>query len=450
MPDASKININGLLISLKDAFARSEINRVLGLIPTKTSQLENDSGFITSADFPVTSVNGKTGAVSLDYEDVNAMPANYIAPVASVNSKTGVVVLSAEDVGALPNDYTPPTEIFWVTYQSTTNAEIEAAINANKLPMVWRQTGLYVLSERVSATQHWFTGISHSNERISLECLNDTWMVNTATYPAVNNAAFTASPTAPTPATSDESTKLATTKYVANKIDDELANYSFPTEIYWVTYGTTTNAQIEAAITAGKLVACYYSGRTYTLTNRSSATNHYLSCINGSSNYRYQIRCNSDVWTNTSSQLAPLSSPAFSGNPTATTQAVGNNSTRLATTAFVQNAINNSVTSDGTVSDVRTGTTVRSVRITINGKLVTISIILNTTTAVTADLTDLFVVSNAPGPNQSVYGVGRSLGTSGSIFGVAIAAYSGGIKIKSFGTIPVGDWQEVTITYISG
>lgn len=41
-----------------------------GSIPTKTSELENDSGFITSA--PVTSVNGKTGAVSLSASDVGA------------------------------------------------------------------------------------------------------------------------------------------------------------------------------------------------------------------------------------------------------------------------------------------------------------------------------------------------------------------------------------------
>lgn len=36
---------------------------------------------------------------------------------------------------------------------------------------------------------------------------------------------------------------------------------------------------------------------------------------------------------------ADLSSPAFTGNPTATTQAFGNSSTRLATTAFVQDAL---------------------------------------------------------------------------------------------------------------
>jgi hypothetical protein len=39
------------------------------------------------------------------------------------------------------------------------------------------------------------------------------------------------------------------------------------------------------------------------------------------------------------SGLAPLNSPGFTGNPTAPTQSAGNNSTRLATTAFVQTAI---------------------------------------------------------------------------------------------------------------
>ena len=37
--------------------------------------------------------------------------------------------------------------------------------------------------------------------------------------------------------------------------------------------------------------------------------------------------------------LAPLASPALTGNPTAPTQSAGNNSTRIATTAFVKAAI---------------------------------------------------------------------------------------------------------------
>lgn len=63
------------------------------VIPTKTSDLNNDSGFLTSA---VTSFNGSTGAVT------------YTAPVTSVNTKTGAVSLTASDVGALPDTTTIP------------------------------------------------------------------------------------------------------------------------------------------------------------------------------------------------------------------------------------------------------------------------------------------------------------------------------------------------------
>ena len=51
------------------------------IIPSKTSQLTNDSGYITSV--PVTSVNGKTGAVSLDASDVGALPSSTAIPSAT-------------------------------------------------------------------------------------------------------------------------------------------------------------------------------------------------------------------------------------------------------------------------------------------------------------------------------------------------------------------------------
>ena len=127
-------------------------------IPTAVSELENDSGYITSAPVdsvngktgavvlsasdvgayvkpvtgipkndlasdvqtslnkadtalqsaPVTSVNSKTGAVTLNAADVGALPASYVAPVISVNGQTGNVTLDADDVGALPDSYTAP------------------------------------------------------------------------------------------------------------------------------------------------------------------------------------------------------------------------------------------------------------------------------------------------------------------------------------------------------
>lgn len=93
-------------------------------VPTKTSDLTNDSGFITSA--PVTSVNGQTGAVNLDATDVGALPDTTVipsktsqltndsgfltsAPVTSVNNKTGAVSLTASDVGALPSSTAIPS-----------------------------------------------------------------------------------------------------------------------------------------------------------------------------------------------------------------------------------------------------------------------------------------------------------------------------------------------------
>lgn len=133
----------GLFDEKEDIVTKEKLEAVEAAIPTKTSQLDNDSGFITSA--PVTSVNAKTGAVTLSASDVGAQPtitvngiimgdgagnlsaqetvaaelvdlptvptkvseltndSGYItaaqAPVQSVNNKTGAVTLGKSDVG---------------------------------------------------------------------------------------------------------------------------------------------------------------------------------------------------------------------------------------------------------------------------------------------------------------------------------------------------------------
>lgn len=62
-------------------------------IPANTSDLVNDSGFITAAGAPVQSVCSKVGSVTLDASDVGALPDTYVAPVTSVNGLTGDVVI---------------------------------------------------------------------------------------------------------------------------------------------------------------------------------------------------------------------------------------------------------------------------------------------------------------------------------------------------------------------
>ena len=79
-------------------------------VPTKTSQLNNDSGFITDAALTgyakTTDIPTKTSQLENDSHYITASE----APVQSVNSKTGAVHLNASDVGALPDTTVIPTK----------------------------------------------------------------------------------------------------------------------------------------------------------------------------------------------------------------------------------------------------------------------------------------------------------------------------------------------------
>jgi len=78
-------------------------------IPTKTSDLENDSGFITSV--PVQSVNGQTGAVVLDATDVGAIAQETDPTVPSWAKQANKPTYTASEVGALPDTTTIPTKV---------------------------------------------------------------------------------------------------------------------------------------------------------------------------------------------------------------------------------------------------------------------------------------------------------------------------------------------------
>ena len=65
-------------------------------VPTKTSDLTNDSGYLTSV--PVTSVNSKTGAVVLTANDVGALPADTVIP--TVNDATLTIRRNSIDIGS--------------------------------------------------------------------------------------------------------------------------------------------------------------------------------------------------------------------------------------------------------------------------------------------------------------------------------------------------------------
>lgn len=92
--------------------------------PAKISELENDSKFITASGAPVQSVNGKTGAVTLNADDVGAraddwMPTaaevgaradDWMPTAAEVGARAENWIPTAAEVGALPDTYTPPNQ----------------------------------------------------------------------------------------------------------------------------------------------------------------------------------------------------------------------------------------------------------------------------------------------------------------------------------------------------
>ena len=76
-------------------------------IPTKTSDLTNDSGFITSV--PVQSVNNKTGAVVLNASDVNALPDSTVIPTVPTN--VSAFQNEAGYLTSVPSQYVTDTEL---------------------------------------------------------------------------------------------------------------------------------------------------------------------------------------------------------------------------------------------------------------------------------------------------------------------------------------------------
>ena len=123
------------------------------VIPTKTSELTNDSGFITESAIPQKLPNPKalkfTGATSGSYDGSEELTVNIPSSggggaVDSVNGKTGAVVLTAEDVGALPSSTVIPTKTSELTNDS-------GFITANDVPAapvssVNTKTGAVVLT----------------------------------------------------------------------------------------------------------------------------------------------------------------------------------------------------------------------------------------------------------------------------------------------------------------
>ena len=165
-------------------------------------------------------------------------------------------------------------------------------------------------------------------------------------YAPLNSPNFTGSPTAPTQSLSDNSTKLATTAYV----DSSVATVNTLAELGDVNITSLTDNELQYDSSTSKFInrtinELGFATSIELSTHISSTDNPHsvtaaqlgLGSVNNTSD------ANKPISTATQTALdakAPKASPAFSGTPTAPTQSSGDNSTKLATTAYVDSAIN--------------------------------------------------------------------------------------------------------------
>lgn len=120
-----------------------------------------------------------------------------------------------------------------------------------------------------------------------------------ATRAPLASPALTGTPTAPTAAAGTNTTQLATTAFVKAAVDSGAQAME----------STATNIKMNGTQSAGSLATAARGDHVHP----------------------------------TDTSRAPLASPAFTGAPTAPTPSAGDNSTKLATTAFVQSELSNSV-----------------------------------------------------------------------------------------------------------
>lgn len=82
-------------------------------------------------------------------------------------------------------DHVHETELAWFTYNTSTSAQIEAAFQAGKVCLATHENDsrVYILSDRISATDHVFTA-GTGTRLYNIECNNGTWTSGSRLIPA--------------------------------------------------------------------------------------------------------------------------------------------------------------------------------------------------------------------------------------------------------------------------
>ena len=141
-------------------------------------------------------------------------------------------------------------------------------------------------------------------------------------YAPLATPALTGTPTAPTPSSGDDSTKIATTAFVAT---------SFAPLNSAALIGAPTSTTPSSGDNSTKIATTAFVATSFAPLNSPALIGVPTSTTPSSGDDSTKIATTAFVKTS----FAPLNSPALTGTPTAQTPSSGDSSTKIATTAFV-------------------------------------------------------------------------------------------------------------------
>jgi len=162
---------------------------------------------------------------------------------------------------------------------------------------------------------------------------NDTSIATTAfvkaqAYAALASPIFTGDPKAPTPATADNDTSIATTAFVQANLA-LYAKLASPALTGTPTAPTATTGTNTTQVATTAFVAAAVAALVASSPSALDTLNELAAALGNDPNFATTIATSLGL-------KAPLASPVFTGNPTAPTPSTADNDTSIATTAYVQ------------------------------------------------------------------------------------------------------------------
>lgn len=298
--------------------------------------------------------DGTLSADAQAWNDITGKPSIDSAPTSGHNSN---LVSSGGVYTAIQNAIVDSTNVFWCEYDTTTYAEITAAVDAYQLVVMNYSNRIYYLTANTLQTYFFVCSIvalGAKNTYVATCDSNNVWRsgsfhvvseddlsIALMDYLALSGGTMRGNLILNGAPTTD--LQAATKKYV----DDGLA-----TKQGTLTFDSTPTPSSSNPVTSGGIYNAIPT-QTSDLINNSgfitiddvpegAVASTTTPKMDGTATVGTEVAfARGDHRHPTDTSRAPLASPTFTGVPAAPTAAAGTNTTQLATTAFVQTAIGN-------------------------------------------------------------------------------------------------------------